>query len=776
MNGATEATLQELLAVAQSTNVNIAKMSKIFTDAEKAGYFKHTGQASATGSAGIGGAIGGAAGAMTGLTKSITPVGVAFKALEGAVSLVSSIFGGLVSIVGKVIGGLFDTLGNLFDFSIAAAKGTAKLSDFINAFRDLPIIGGLFGMFAKIVEYQETLLSSYQRISKSGADFGGSLMDMAHQAARAYLSLDDFADIVEKNSEALAIGFGSVQQGLDKFVDAQNLLMSPTNGKFGKSLAGLGVTAKESADVLALYTRMMMSSGGLQNKSVDDLAQSTAGLIEEMDLMAKIQGVSRKQAEDEMKKVADDALFQMNLDGQYNDAQRAAITAIVANQSTTLAEGGRSIKMAFATAGQILVGSSEESAQAAIMTGNRMMDANKMAVEIVRKNPGITMREVEQLIIKMNRMTAEGTDNLRKGSKISLMAMNQTAQATAIYSNSIKFRNMTEKQQAEYIANLHKNQENQANGSAAALEQGEKAVRQFGSTILGVIGKALEPFMTTITNASISLINGLGELFKSPTFKKAVEDLGSWLHTTFDSFKNAFNKDGMQGVWDQLKVTFGEMWNTIKPVVIDAFKELFTLMFQAFKEWLFGPSTSDKFWEKVGSSNQNNPQNVIKNNPQVRSLVIEELKTEKKYKDESSLSSLDKRAQEDEISRRINSKLKELQSQYEAQDKQENYQSAPAREGTRHSGTLGMTGNWFEPKNATVELQKGETVATQGQIQQIIDASMKIGSSGGNNSSAELQQLNSLVTQLLSVMKENADYTRRVHDATRALNGNLYLA
>jgi hypothetical protein len=29
---------------------------------------------------------------------------------------------------------------------------------------------------------------------------------------------------------------------------------------------------------------------------------------------------------------------------------------------------------------------------------------------------------------------------------------------------------------------------------------------------------------------------------------------------------------------------------------------------------------------------------------------------------------------------------------------------------------------------------------------------------------------------LLSVMKENADYTRRVHDATRALNGNLYLA
>jgi hypothetical protein len=630
-------------------------------------------------------------------------------------------------------------------------------------------------MFAKVVQFQETLLSSYQRMTKSGADFGGSLMDMAHQAARAYLSLDEFADVVEQNSDALAVGFGSVQKGLDKFVDAQNLLLNP-NGKFGKSLAGLGVTAKESADVLALYTRMMMSSGGLQNKSVDDLAQSTAGLIEEMDLMAKIQGVSRKQAEDEMKKVADDALFQMSLDNQYNDAQRTAINAIVANQATTLAEGGRSIKMAFATAGQVLVGSSEESAQAAIMTQNQMQEANRMAVELIRKNPGITMREVEQIILEMNRMTAKGTNILQQGVNTSLLAMNQTAQATAAYTNSIKFRNMTEKQQAEYLANLRATQGRQADGSAAALQKGELAVKQFGSTILGVIGTAIEPFMTDITNMAMKMVNGMTKLLEDPSFKNAIKELGTWLHNTFESFKTAFNKDGMQGVWDQLKVTFGEMWNTIKPVVIDAFKELFTLMFQAFKEWLFGPSASDKFWEKVGSANQNNPQNVIKNNSQLRAQVIEDLKTEKKYKDESSLTGLDKRAQDEEISRRINSKLKELQSQYEAQDKQENYQSAPANEGTRHSGTIGMTGNWFEPKGATVEIQKGETVATPGQIQQIIDASMKIGASGGNNSSAELQQLNSLVTQLLSVMKENADYTRRVHDATRALNGNLYMA
>jgi hypothetical protein len=764
MNGATEATLQELLAVAQSTNVNIAKMSKIFTDAEKAGYFKHTGIAGA----GAGGAIGGAAGAMTGLTKSITPVGVAFKALEGAVSLVSSIFGGLVSIVGKVIGGLFDTLGNLFDFSIAAAKGTAKLSDFINAFRDLPIIGGLFGMFAKIVEYQETLLVSYQRISKSGAAFGGSLMEMAHQAARSYLSLDEFSEIIEKNSDALAIGFGSVQQGLDKFVDAQNLLMSP-NGKFGRSLAGLGVNAKESAEVLALYTRMQMASGGLQNKSAEDLAQSTAGLIEEMDLMAQLQGISRKQQEDEMKKVADDALFQMNLDSQYNDAQRTAINAIVASQANALGEGGRSIKMAFATAGQILVGSSEESAQAAIMTSNRMIDANAMAVEIVKKNPGITMAEVEKIIIKMNRMTAEGTNNLQKGNNISLMAMNQTAQATAAYSNSIKFRNMTEKQQAEYIANLHKNQENQANGSAAALEQGEKAVRQFGSTILGVIGTALEPFMTDVTKMAMRMVTGISELLNDPSFKNAMKELGTWLHKTFDSFKTAFNEKGWQGVKDQLIVTFKEIWKEIKPIVVDMFSELFRAMWEGIKDAL----GINQF---ARTKEQGKAEDELRKEGKIKGVAFSKEDQEKELKlinerilENQKASKEKKRKERDDLN---NFKIGTTQDTEDAEAGKAAATEAPKR----HSGTIGMTGNWFEPKNATVELQKGETVATPGQIQQIIDASMKIGSSGGNNSSAELQQLNSLVAQLLSVMKENADSTRRVHDATRALNGNLYLA
>lgn len=37
-----------------------------------------------------------------------------------------------------------------------------------------------------------------------------------------------------------------------------------------------------------------------------------------------------------------------------------------------------------------------------------------------------------------------------------------------------------------------------------------------------------------------------------------------------------------------------------------------------------------------------------------------------------------------------------------------------------------------------------------------------------------IQQLNSLTAQMLAVMKQTADNTKRTYDATRALNGDLF--
>jgi hypothetical protein len=265
------------------------------------------------------------------------------------------------------------------------------------------------------------------------------------------------------------------------------------------------------------------------------------------------------------------------------------------------------------------------------------------------------------------------------------------------------------------------------------------------------------------------MVNGMTKLLEDPSFKNAIKELGTWLHNTFESFKSAFDKDGMQGVKTQLIATFKAIWTEIKPVVIDAFKELFTLMWEALTDLI----TPEFLKNKTTKATQTNIETLQKD-PAKWNRVYDQLREEGKFKDETGRQ-LDPKKIDELVADGIK-KSDALSRQYEEQDIENGKSQQPAQEVKRHSGTLGMTGNWFEPKGATVEIQKGETVATPGQIQQIIDASMKIGASGGNNSSAELQQLNSLVTQLLTVMKENADYTRRVHDATRALNGNLYMA
>ena len=78
-----------------------------------------------------------------------------------------------------------------------------------------------------------------------------------------------------------------------------------------------------------------------------------------------------------------------------------------------------------------------------------------------------------------------------------------------------------------------------------------------------------------------------------------------------------------------------------------------------------------------------------------------------------------------------------------------------------------MTGNWWEKESATLNVQAGETVATQDQIKQIVDYA----SSGGNQ---ELSRLNTLMVQLIKETQRVADNTANAVRATKELSGNAW--
>jgi hypothetical protein len=88
--------------------------------------------------------------------------------------------------------------------------------------------------------------------------------------------------------------------------------------------------------------------------------------------------------------------------------------------------------------------------------------------------------------------------------------------------------------------------------------------------------------------------------------------------------------------------------------------------------------------------------------------------------------------------------------------------------GFRHKGTIGMTGNWWEKSDATLNIQEGESVVTKDQMAQIVGAASQ------NGLAESIQQLNSLVALQVKYAKETAEYAKRNVDATKNLDGNLF--
>lgn len=147
MNGATEATLIELLAVMQESLKQQLLLKKLFDDWKKQGSL-----GGAAAGAGVGGAGGLAGTALGNVTKAAGPLSLVFGGLSLIGSALNGAFDLMKSIVGKVIEGLGKTVGNLIDFGFQAMQGTASVAKFADAFRDLPFfLGSLASIFAKII-------------------------------------------------------------------------------------------------------------------------------------------------------------------------------------------------------------------------------------------------------------------------------------------------------------------------------------------------------------------------------------------------------------------------------------------------------------------------------------------------------------------------------------------------------------------------------------------------------------------------------------------------
>jgi hypothetical protein len=308
-------------------------------------------------------------------------------------------------------------------------------------------------------------------------------------------------------------------------------------------------------------------------------------------------------------------------------------------------------------------------------------------------------------------------------------------------------------------------------------------MRNFGEQILMLASQILAPFIPLLrgfANAVVGLGKDLGELAKkvagSGGFKEAVEGVVSWFQTTFTSLKQSTNaKDFFSRLGTQMNVAFDVM----KPALMSFMEKVAEIMkpfmiqmvdyvADASNAWLFSVVGA-----KFGAEDpaQREKTREVQRGFSSRLSAIEAMRSQynsKKLEAPDSEDTLNFKRALDAMTTRLYADLTRLVEGPNTSTKRWAESQRAILGANRHSGTLGMTGSWWEKSNATLNVQAGESVVTQAQMSQIVGAASQ------NGLAESIQQLNSLVALQVKYAKETAEYARRNVDATRSLDGNLF--
>lgn len=576
MSSISDAILEDILKQATLTNANLVKLLRE--------------QGAASGSTNTVAATNKSMAVSGGL------VAAAFTAIGAVTSVLSTAFSYLSNAV-------METGKRIYAFAKEAALGTAAMSAFYRAFDKLPIIGKVFSMFGDYLDYTESLLKSYQDISKSGASFSGELQVMRQAATASWMNLEEFGRVIKENGSIFATSTGGASAGLSKFVATQSNMMAT----YSNSILGLGITAEEAGNMLGLYMKMQGSMTKLQGQSTDQIAASTFGLITQLDAYAKITGQSREQAEEELKKQTLDATLTRFMQSLNPDQMAAAQFSL----QEAMRLGGQGMR--------------DQVAQMLISQGQITAPILQSQKDIFIQTQGASV-EIGKMLYNNAMNNKLGTDAFTAGSlqaRNAIVAagksfddtMGLTNAAMIGHTGAIKYSNELSRTMNEgfkdvnaTIAEVNAAQKSQASGTAAATAQLQVRLKQsgmdFGAAILGVMAR-FEPQLTAIGDRLLALFTStFNQIMGSRIIEKfitlfekyllpAIEGVITWLADTFtyltdsDSMAQLWERvgkkavEGVQNLWAVVKPAFIAIWAEVKPLLVEGFKTLFAAMITA---------------------------------------------------------------------------------------------------------------------------------------------------------------------------------------------------
>ena len=241
----------------------------------------------------------------------------------------------------------------------ASGEGSKNFETLAGAFEQFGMTGGIL---AKLADSLDFTLDTFEGLSQVGATFGNDMLAMRQAAADARLPLAEFAGLVADNSEALATLFTTTAQGVQR-LGAFTRGIRDAAGDQG--LFGLGITVEELNEYLGTFLERQRFLNRQTELTEREVVAATIAYTKELDLLAKITGTQRKQLDDEVKAQQADAVFQRALRGMNQEQRTQAnlLVASLAKVNPALAEQAKSIiatGIGFGDFGQLLMGTNNE--------------------------------------------------------------------------------------------------------------------------------------------------------------------------------------------------------------------------------------------------------------------------------------------------------------------------------------------------------------------------------------------------------------------------------
>lgn len=212
--------------------------------------------------------------------------------------------------------------GTALDFSGALLTGKYEITDYTKIVSERfgslgdksGIVGaglGALGMgMNELTKYTMESYSTFKDLASVGGGLEGDLIAIRQAAANTRMPLDQFAGMVTANTgKLLALG-GSVDQGTMRFVNVSKAMF---DSKLGSGLQALGVGFEELNEFTIDYMDMQRRNSRFQNMSTTQQAAAAAEYVQELDLLAKFTGRSRKELQQSARDEAKSGAVQASL-------------------------------------------------------------------------------------------------------------------------------------------------------------------------------------------------------------------------------------------------------------------------------------------------------------------------------------------------------------------------------------------------------------------------------------------------------------------------------